>query len=159
MYEEAGVPYYFIADNIAEVHRFYGYQLTDDGYVEIEPNERGQVWMEPVQMWLDWHEKDNDLIKCYHDDGEPVLDSSEFKRLFDENEKKLKHAEMLAQQEAQRAEQEAQRAEQERLLREQEAQRADMNANLLAEERAELEKFKAYMRSVGIDPDSIAMEA
>ena len=122
--------------------------------------------MEPVQMWLDWHEKDNDLIKCYHDDGEPVLDSSEFKRLFDENEKKLKHAEMLAQQEAQRAEQEAQRAEQERLLREQEAQRAeqeaqraDMNANLLAEERAELEKFKAYMRSVGIDPDSIAMEA
>ncbi len=125
---------YFIVDNVAEDHRFYGYQLMGDGYVVMNTNEQGQVWMEPVQMWLDWHEDDGDLVRCRYKDGTHVLDSDEFQRLYDETNERLRHAEMFAEQEAQRAEKEAQRAEEERL-------RAD--------------KFATYLRSIGIDPESI----
>ncbi|MEM7534058.1 MAG: Uma2 family endonuclease, partial [Chloroflexota bacterium] len=142
LYEEVGVPYYFIADNVAKDHKFYGYQLTNDGYVAIEPNERGQVWMEPVQMWLDWHEDDGDLIKCYRKDGKPVLTSAEFQRLYDETVEKYEQTKLLLQQESERADQaemlvkqKAQQVKEERLLKEQEAQRAEQAVQQAEEER------------------------
>ncbi|MBV7327295.1 Uma2 family endonuclease [Chloroflexi bacterium TSY] len=105
-YAQAGLPFYFIIDTIPRKipveRRLIGYRLDEDQYVEIQPNEKGWLWMEPVGMWLGL---DDTVIHCYEADGSIWRDYSELNKAFAESEKR-------AEQEAQRAEQEAQRAEQ-----------------------------------------------
>ena len=65
-YEAAKVPYYVIIDRYrkrSKTHsRLLGYQLTSSGYVSLQPNEQGWLWIEPVQIWLALK---NHQVICY----------------------------------------------------------------------------------------------
>jgi hypothetical protein len=50
------VPLYVIADVIEEdeerVIELIGYRYTPKFYQRVEPNERGRIWLPPLQLWL-----------------------------------------------------------------------------------------------------------
>ncbi len=72
-YAQAGVPFYIIVDNYElkgkPIRRLLGYQLSGVGYVAIQPNEQGQLWLPPLKIWLGM---DNDEPHCYDEDGTPI---------------------------------------------------------------------------------------
>ncbi len=90
--------------------RLYGWRFQSDGYVAIQPNERGWLWSQRFATWLGIWE------------GEFQRIQATWLRLYSENQQLIL---TMAEAEAQRAEQEAQRAEQEAQRAEQEAQRAE----------------------------------
>ena len=49
--------------------RLLGYQLTEDGYKRFEPNEKGWLWLAPVNLWLGWRDE---AIACYDAAGNLV---------------------------------------------------------------------------------------
>jgi Uma2 family endonuclease len=55
-YEGAGVEFYFIVDLRQGRHgvnrTIHGYRLTPEGYVPLQPNARGWLWVEPLSIWL-----------------------------------------------------------------------------------------------------------
>ena len=65
-YAEVGVEWYVIVDIVIRrgmpAKRLLGYQLTEDGYKQFEPNEKGWLWLAPVNLWLGWRGED---IACY----------------------------------------------------------------------------------------------
>jgi colicin import membrane protein len=56
-YRRAGVPYYIIIDNarraVGHPPPLFGYRLNTAGaYEPLQPNARGWLWLEPLQLWL-----------------------------------------------------------------------------------------------------------
>jgi len=74
-YAQAGVEYYFIIDHYKwrgqEHRRVLGYHLVGNTYQELKANERGELWLEPVRVWLAWTE---DKLVCYDETGQAILD-------------------------------------------------------------------------------------
>lgn len=74
-YDLAGVPLYVIVDTIVlrkrPTLRLLGYTQTEDGYQVLPPDERGRLWLAPVQIWLGTEH--NELV-CYNAAGEPLGD-------------------------------------------------------------------------------------
>jgi Uma2 family endonuclease len=74
-YELAKVPFYIIVDSGTRRNRFtlslLGYHQTPDGYVEMSPDARGWLWLEPVRVWLGIRE--NELF-CYDEAGAEIGD-------------------------------------------------------------------------------------
>ena len=72
-YAKVGVEWYVIVDIVIRrdmpSKRLLGYQLTEDGYKRFEPNEKGWLWLAPVNLWLGWHEEN---IACYDAGGNLV---------------------------------------------------------------------------------------
>ncbi|MDQ2731793.1 MAG: Uma2 family endonuclease [Armatimonadota bacterium] len=92
---------------------------------EIQPNERGWLWSEELESWL--------------------VPDGLMLRLYDRIEQQRPTAE-----EAAWAVEEIERAAKERALTSEEVERAAKEAERVAKERA-----WAYLRSIGVDPDSI----
>ena len=132
-YERAGVAYYVIVDAyISRRHPAYeliGYELTPDGYVQLTPNERGWLWLEPANIWIGLN---GNQLECYDRQGvliEGYVDVAEARKFA---EMRIEHAEARAETEARRAEAAMQRAE------------AETHARLALEER--LRALEAEMR-------------
>ena len=56
-YYRAGVPLYVIADVLEESDdarrlELIGYRQGPEGYERVAPNERGWIWLEPLELWL-----------------------------------------------------------------------------------------------------------
>ena len=56
-YFRAKVPWYIIADVVVENEderriEFIAYRRTRTGYQRVQPDKRGWIWLEPVQLWL-----------------------------------------------------------------------------------------------------------
>jgi Uma2 family endonuclease len=55
-YDIAGVPLYVIVDAVErrgqEKIRLMGHRQTETAYTTLAPDERGWLWLEPVQLWL-----------------------------------------------------------------------------------------------------------
>ena len=72
-YAEVGVEWYVIVDIVIRRNmpskRLLGYQLTEDGYKRFEPNEKGWLWLAPVNLWLGWR---GEAIACYDAEGNLV---------------------------------------------------------------------------------------
>ncbi len=118
-------PNYFWFDPVSL--EFQGFQLRRGVYEAIEPNSRGWLWSEPLQLFLGIHER---KLRFFTPTGDLVALPEE----------ELAHQ---ATQARQRAEQERQRAEQERQRAEQERQRAEQAEQALAELRARLQGEEA----------------
>mgnify|MGYP002784184760 CR=1 FL=1 len=111
-----------------DTQEFAGWQLRGEGYVRIEPDERGWLWSDRLKLYLGVK---GGRLRYFTADGLLVPTPEE----GEEQERQR------AEQEWQRAEQERQRAEQERQRAEQERQRADLLAEKLS--------------ALGLDPDSL----
>jgi Uma2 family endonuclease len=74
-YARVGVPLYAIVDIIQEgdvpKRRLLGYRLTQDGYVGVDLDERGWLWLEPVRLWLGLR---GENIACYDEAGHLIED-------------------------------------------------------------------------------------
>ncbi|CAA9565833.1 MAG: hypothetical protein AVDCRST_MAG18-1474 [uncultured Thermomicrobiales bacterium] len=74
-YEVAGVPLYVIVDGVSRrrdtTRRILASELTPAGYQPVTPNERGWIWLEPVQVWLSISD---DAVVCHNRDGHPFGD-------------------------------------------------------------------------------------
>lgn len=74
-YEVAGVPLYVIVDGVSRRRdttlRILAYELTPSGYQPVTPNERGWIWLAPVQVWIGV--VDNDIV-CYDRSGQALGD-------------------------------------------------------------------------------------
>jgi Uma2 family endonuclease len=93
-YHLIGIPFYFIIDQRfvrrRQILRLLGYRYTPAGYEEIEPNERGWLWMEPVRAWIGL---DGDRPVCYDESGELIAG-------YDELDAKLSETRAHAQAES-----------------------------------------------------------
>jgi Uma2 family endonuclease len=96
LYASLGVREYFLFDPLHEYldPQLEGYRLVDGEYVEVAPNEDGEIFSEELQLVL---RPAGSLLRLVEPQTGHVLPS-------------LDEAVALAEQEAQRAEQEAQRA-------------------------------------------------
>lgn len=74
-YNLAGVPLYIIVDTIRmrgeSFVRLLGYRQTETIYAVLPPDERGWLWLEPLQLWLGI--RDNELY-CYDEHGVQIGD-------------------------------------------------------------------------------------
>jgi len=74
-YETVGVPLYVIIDAVTSRRqagiRLMGYQLQQEVYQMLVPNEQGRLWLEPVRVWLSVAA---DEIVCYDEAGQPLGD-------------------------------------------------------------------------------------
>jgi Putative restriction endonuclease len=135
------VPYYAIFDPSGGLLEFY--QLQEGRYVLQMPDENGWHWIPEMQLFLGaWRGTKDDRtgywLRWWNDRGEILPWALE----------RIEKVEALVEQERERAEQERERAEQERERAEQERERADR-------ERREKEQLLTYLRSQGIDPNSL----
>ncbi|MFN8493962.1 MAG: Uma2 family endonuclease [Caldilineaceae bacterium] len=108
-YALAGVPYYIIVDAYKSrkhpAYELLGNQLTPDGYQDMQPNEKGWLWLEPAQIWIGLR---GDLLECYDRQGNRIGDYIEINAAYQAAEARAEEAEQRVQQEAQaRAELEA----------------------------------------------------
>lgn len=74
-YDFAGVPFYVIVDALDRREeqriRLLGYRKHGDAYAAIALDERGWLWLEPVQLWLGV--RDNEVY-CFDANGEQLGD-------------------------------------------------------------------------------------
>lgn len=72
-YDIAEAPLYIIVDSYERkgvlMRRLLGYQMTAHGLVGLAPDERGQLWMAPVGLWIGI--RDNE-VECYDRDGNRI---------------------------------------------------------------------------------------
>jgi hypothetical protein len=118
----------------SEVSRLLGWQLVNRTYVSIEPDERGWLWSEELNLWLgSWHGvfagEEHTWPRFYHPDGTLVLLPEEAER------QRAESAAAEAAAERQRAESAAAEAAAER-------QRADEMAARLAALETELRRLR-----------------
>jgi hypothetical protein len=174
-YARARVPYYVIADaNESEEKRrltLIAYRLQGKIYQPMELDDRGRVWLEPVQLWLG--------VKVHPETGgdrlvliDPVTDQEigDYTAVSQERAAEAQaraqaeaqaraqaqradaeaqaraQAEAQARAEAQRAEAEAQRAEAEAQRAEAEAQRAEAEAQARAQAEARIFELEEKLR-------------
>ncbi len=119
-------PEYFWFD--PSTQEFKGFQLLAGVYQDLQPDSRGWLWSQQLELYLGVYES---KLRFFTPDGELILNPEE-----------------AALQEIQRAEQEKQRAEQEKQRAEQEKQRAEQ-----AEQQAA--RLAAKLRELGIDPSQV----
>src|SRR5205823_1734881 len=69
-YFRARVPLYVIVDRRVDGDRaslhLLGYEATPRGYVRMELNEQGRLWLEPLRLWLG---VDGDQVACFDEEG------------------------------------------------------------------------------------------
>jgi Uma2 family endonuclease len=146
-YDLAGVPYYIIVDSVErrgrEILRLIGYQQVVDVYTPMLPDERGWLWLAPLNLWLGIHNGD---VYCFDAAGNQIGDyiaEAEARREAEAEAQREAEARREAEAEAQReaearreAEAEAQREAEARRQAEAEAQR-EAEARRQAETRAQ----------------------
>ncbi len=74
-YAQSGLEYYVIVDaHIRRGYTYYsliGYRLITGVYQPVTPNEKGWLWLEPVQVWLGI---DQNRLVCFDKDGQAIGD-------------------------------------------------------------------------------------
>jgi colicin import membrane protein len=104
-YFRAGVPLYAIVDgpvgDEGRTIRMLGYRATAEGYVPLPLNEQGQLWLEPVRLWLG---TERGQAACYDENGKQLGD-------YQDVVAEAREAEARAEAEKARAEAEKARAE------------------------------------------------
>ncbi|NEQ98927.1 MAG: Uma2 family endonuclease [Cyanothece sp. SIO2G6] len=130
-----------------ETKEFQGFTLVGGQYQSIQPNERGHLWSDQMQLFVGLHS--DDMLRLFTADGDLV-------RSEEEEERSLRQlAQQQAGQERLRAEQERSRAEQEQLRAEQERSRAEQETLRADQERFRAEQLAARLRQMGLDPDDL----
>jgi len=133
IYEQAGVPEYFIIDSWLRgeqvAYEVVGYRLQDGIYTEIQPNEQGWLFSEITQVWLGVTEEK---------DGYFVIDARTHQPILPDH--------LRARAEAARAEAEAARAAAETAARQQAEAR-------IAELELQLRELKARYETQSDSPD------
>lgn len=122
--------YFCVAPN---VERLYGWRLKDGAYVAIEPNERGWLWSEELELWLGpWQGtylgEEWVWLRFFHPEGNLVLTSDE-----------------IAQQQAEAAQQQAAAALQQAAAALQQAEAALQQAAI---ERARSDELAARLAAL-----------
>jgi Uma2 family endonuclease len=136
-------PDYFVFDPF-EPNSLEGWHLNARHYQSLEPNDRGWLWCEALDLWLGTWE------------GTIQRQSGAWLRFFDQAGNVLllpeEAAQQRAEEERQRAEEERQRAEEERQRAEEERQRAAIVSQELDQERQRSQRLAERLRELGLDP-------
>lgn len=78
IYEQARVPYYVIVLTDRKTgtrpERLIGYQLTSDGYVTMEADDNGWLWLAPVRLFIGIRGRQ---VECYEANGKRMGSYSE----------------------------------------------------------------------------------
>jgi Uma2 family endonuclease len=103
-YDLAGVPLYVIVDLVRRagqiMPRLIGYRQTPTIYEVLPPDERGRLWLEPLNIWLGLLDQQ---VVCYDEAGNPLGDYLDLQ------------AALAAEMEARAAEAEARAAAEQRI--------------------------------------------
>ncbi|NJN66664.1 MAG: Uma2 family endonuclease [Chloroflexaceae bacterium] len=138
-YAQARIPLYFVVDVARRVSGqappIFGYELTEDGYQPLPPNEEGWLWIAPVGLWIGTRGTE---VVCFDEQGQRIWGYEEERaaRLAEQQ------ARQTAEERAQAAEERAQAAE-ERSQQEQQARQAEQQARQTAEEQARAAEARA----------------
>ena len=60
--------------------RLLGYRQTPSVYAVVAPDDRGRLWLEPLQVWLGVHEQ---RIICYDATDAPIGDYADLRTALD----------------------------------------------------------------------------
>lgn len=101
-YDIVGVALYVIVDIVTrhgqQVPRLLGYRQTATVYAPLIPNERGWLWLEPVNLWLGVQDSQ---VACYDAAGNILGDYTRVAAARDAAESRAEAAESRAEAEAQ----------------------------------------------------------
>ena len=139
---DIGVEEYFIHQPDSDrPPEFRGWRRrASGGIVEIEPDDKGGLFSESLNLWLRWEAqpKDARLLRPYLPDGTPITTSTEEKHLRLEEQQLRVEAEEIAVEARAMATEEAQRRQEAETLAKAEAERR-------REAEAELERLRAQL--------------
>jgi colicin import membrane protein len=95
-YERAGVPLYIIVDELPDegerrLHLF-AYRASPGGYVRVEANEQGRLWLDSVRLWLG---SEGGQVVCYNEEGQRMPTSLELAQQWAESEARRTRATRL----------------------------------------------------------------
>jgi colicin import membrane protein len=141
-YELAGVSYYLVVDlrqRKGQLQpRLLGYQLHNQAYTPLAPDEQGRLFLAPLRLWLGLEKTE---VYLYDEAGKRLGDYTEVVRALEAAEQRAESAEQRAEAEAQA------RATLEARLQEEVAARATLEARL-QEEAAARAALEARIREV-----------
>jgi Uma2 family endonuclease len=146
LYHRAGVPFYAIVDYRPElverqVHVF-AYRATPEGYVRVDPDAEGRVWLEGVNLWLT---AEGDRAVCFTEHGERMPDIVDAVEAIQGLQTRTEEMQTLTE-EAITARQEAEKQAKEEARQREEAEK---RASDLASRNAELEAELRRLRGEG----------
>ncbi|MBY5281281.1 Uma2 family endonuclease [Anabaena sp. PCC 7938] len=122
---------------------FMGFKLVGKQYQEIIPNEQRWLWSEVLNLYLG---VENAKLRYFTSEGELVPTPEEAAT-------KIQQEAQAAQNQALEAERQAQAAQNQALEAERQARESE---HLLTSEREKVQILAEKLRSLGIDPDSLA---
>lgn len=98
-YYRVGLPHYFIVDQIPEINRrqlkMMGFRRGPGGFVSIEPDHRGWVWVEPLKIWL---AAEGPRAVMYQENGERILTVVETERARRQAEARVEELQTIAEE-------------------------------------------------------------
>ncbi|MEM8637830.1 MAG: Uma2 family endonuclease [Cyanobacteria bacterium P01_G01_bin.54] len=165
---------YFVY-NPADPTSLQGWTLQGNGFVALQPNDKGWLWCEALGLWLGtWRgpvlQEQADWLRFYFPNEQLVLlpREQEFERaeqaeIQSEQERlRAEQAEAQTKQERLRAEQAEAQSEQDRLRAEEAETRAEQSEIQAEQERLRAEQaevkqaaLRAKLRELGVDPDVV----
>jgi hypothetical protein len=156
-YHRAGIPLYAVVDRRDEQDpphvAVLAFRALPEGFVRIQPDEHGRIWLEPVQLWLGveegravcWDEHGNlmpDFAQAVQNARQAVARAEEAAALMEEEVRSRQEAETRAQAEAQaRQDAEARAHDEAQARQDAEARTGELTARLQAME-AELQRLR-----------------
>jgi Uma2 family endonuclease len=152
-YFRAGVPLYVIADVLEETDdtrrlELIGYRRGPVGFERVAPNNRGWIWLDPLELWLGIVQDPEigcDRLACF--DAKTEEEIGDYSAVTAKAEAEAA-SRANAEQKAREAEQKAREAEQKAREAELIAQKAhqDAQAEIAARQSAEAEMVRAQAR-------------
>ena len=142
-YYRAGVPLYVIADVVEESDdarrlELIGYRRGPQGYERVPPNDRGWIWLEPLDLWLGIVQDPQlgcDRLACF--DGRTAEEIGDYSAVAARAQAEAAARE-LAEERAKQAEERAQQAEERAQKAEAEALKAEARIRELEERQRRL---------------------
>jgi len=132
------VPEYLYFDRPRKDFRFW--RMVNGKYVRVQPDERGRVWSEQLELWFGPDERG--FLRIYTGDGRMLLTHVEERQRFDEEAARADEEAARADEEAARADEEAARAREAAARAEEETRRRTDLERRLEEMTAELERLR-----------------
>jgi Uma2 family endonuclease len=78
LFEQARIPFYAIVDRVFRQQtrqiQLIGYRLTPQGYVQVQLDDRGWLWLETIELWLG---VERERVFLYDPQGNRLIDYEE----------------------------------------------------------------------------------
>ncbi len=160
-YERAQVPYYVIVDRLRLEGpvSVIGKRYTPDGFVDMELDDAGRLWLEPLRLWIGTG--DNRVV-CFDENGREVGDYNKIAAEMEEAERAAEEAHLQrlkAERRSRRDRRAKAKAEEQKAAADRQRAEADRQRNEADRRRSEAERQRNEADRLRAEAERLRAEA